>query len=211
MREGGTIVRAASRRCFVTRDNRCAFARVGSTVCASVVLIELIGCGGGGLEPAAERPAPVPPAQADAPALPTEIGPPSSAAPEQTGAPAPTTPAEVVPPSAPPTGGISREEDAMIPPGPPGEVLVARNGDLSVVSWKGTRDDRIRRYQVHRRCDPGDSDPVGFVPLHPDDERNRGEYRFEDRHRPRCEYTVAAVGASGRPGPRTVDILPPGP
>ena len=100
---------------------------------------------------------------------------------------------------------------AMIPPGPPGTVLVTRDGDLSVVSWKGTRDDRIRGYQVYRRCGSGGWDPLGFVPLHADDERNRGEYRFEDRYREHCEYTVAAVGASGRPGPRTVDILPPGP
>jgi hypothetical protein len=104
--------------------------------------------------------------------------------------------------------GITAEQDAGIPPGPPGLVSISTADGKIIVAWMGTRDDRIRGYEVYRRCAPGDWETIGFVPIREDDERNRGEYRFAERVRDGCEYTVSAVGADGRPGPRTVDILP---
>ena len=55
-------------------------------------------------------------------------------------------------------------------------------------------------------CGSGDWERIGFVALRTDDERNRGTYVHEDVSDARCEYTVAAVDADGKPGPKTVDI-----
>ena len=102
--------------------------------------------------------------------------------------------------------GITAEADAQIPPGPPGSVSVMRRGQVHVVEWKGTRDDTIQGYEVYRKCPLGEWVKVGSVKLHPDDERNRGTYRFQLDFSADCEYTVAAVNPDGKPGPKSTDI-----
>ena len=101
---------------------------------------------------------------------------------------------------------ITAEQDAQIPPGPPGSVSVSRSGQVHVVEWKGTRDDTIQGYEVYKRRPPGKWVKIGRVKLRRDDERNRGTYRFEAKFNADCEYTVAAVGPDGKPGPKSADI-----
>jgi hypothetical protein len=114
-------------------------------------------------------------------------------------------PAGVTPPRDP--GGITAEEDAAIPPGPPGIVLVSHYPELlHHIEWQGTRDDTIRGYQVYRSCPGRDWEEIGFVKLRGDDERNRATYVFEDRFDSVCDYTVAAVDHRGNPGPKSVEI-----
>jgi hypothetical protein len=120
--------------------------------------------------------------------------------------PAPDEPATSQPSTSSPRVGISAEEDATIPPGPPGTVNVSHRDGVHVVDWKGTRDDTIVGYEVYRRCGSGDWNSVGSVALRPDDGRNRGTYVLEDEFKIRCEYTVAAVNAAGKPGPKSIDI-----
>ena len=108
--------------------------------------------------------------------------------------------------SPPAPGGITREEDQRIPPGPPGTVHVSHNDSLHTVTWVGTRDDTILGYQVYRRCLPEGWLAVGSLGLLPGDERNQGEYSLQDTDARKCEYTVAAIGRDGKPGPMTVEI-----
>ncbi len=126
-----------------------------------------------------------------------DISPPATAA--ASPSPSPAT-------SAAPAG-ISAEEDARIPPGPPGTVNVTQNGRRHVVEWRGTGDDTITGYQVYSRSTNREVwNTIGFVKLRADDTRNRGTYRFEKDVEPGCEYAVAAVGLAGKPGPKNVDI-----
>jgi hypothetical protein len=107
----------------------------------------------------------------------------------------------------PPAGGITAEEDAEIVPGPPGTVLVSHHPEsLHRIEWQGTRDDTIRGYQVYRSCSDSEWEPIEFVKLRDDDERNRKTYVFEERFDAVCDYTVAAVDRRGSPGPRSTDI-----
>ena len=111
------------------------------------------------------------------------------------------------PADAPPSvGGITADEDALIPAGPPGLVVVSQRDDAHVVQWQGTRDDTILGYQVYRRCLPGEWTKIAFVEIHDGDNRNKGTYVFEDEFDADCEYTVAAVGRDGNPGQMSVDI-----
>jgi hypothetical protein len=108
---------------------------------------------------------------------------------------------------APPAGGITAEEDAGIPAGPPGRVLVSHHpGSLHRIEWQGTLDDTIRGYQIYRRCPNGEWEEIAYLPLHDDDERNRAVYLFEDRFDVVCDYTVAAVDHLGNAGPKSADI-----
>ena len=101
---------------------------------------------------------------------------------------------------------MTREQHDANPPGPPGRVVHARRDGVQVVEWDGTRDDTIAGYRVYRRRAGAAWTDAGFVPLHPDDPRNRGRYRFEDRAEEDLEYTIAAVDAAGRAGPKTAEI-----
>lgn len=108
---------------------------------------------------------------------------------------------------SPPPAGISAEENALIPPGPPGTVRVTLQGQKHLVEWQGTRDDTIRGYQVYSKStNQGDWKMIGFIKLREDDARNRGSYRFEKDVEPGCEYAVAAVGLGGKAGPKNVEI-----
>lgn len=127
------------------------------------------------------------------------------------GSPPDSTAGSTLPSSSIPTpaasAGISAEENARIPPGPPGTVIVTQQGRQHVVEWQGTRDDTITGYQVYVRSTNQEVwKPVGLVRLRSDDSRNRGTYRFEKDAEPGCEYAVAAVGLSGKPGPKNVEI-----
>ena len=102
--------------------------------------------------------------------------------------------------------GITKEEDEHIVSGPPGFVKVQNHGELHAISWQGTRDDTILGYQVYRRCQQEPWQPIGFVKLREDDPRNSGTYLYNDHFPENCEYTVAAVGPGGKPGPKSVDI-----
>lgn len=114
-------------------------------------------------------------------------------------------PAGITPPPDP--DGITAEEDAAIPPGPPGKVLVSHQPRLlHRIEWRGTQDDTIRGYQIYRRCPDGEWEEIAFVKLRDDDERNRATYVFEDRFDGVCDYTVAAVDQRGNPGPKSVEI-----
>lgn len=102
--------------------------------------------------------------------------------------------------------GITIEEDEQIVSGPPGSVSVKHDGELHEIRWIGTRDDTILGYQIYRRCQQENWKSIGFVKLHVDDPRNAGPYIFKDHFTGNCEYTVAAVGPDGTPGPKSVDI-----
>jgi len=86
--------------------------------------------------------------------------------------PAPDEQATSQPSTPVPPAGITLEQDALIPPGPPGTVNVSHRDDVHVVEWKGTRDDTIVGYEVYRMCGSGDWERIGFVALRTDDERN---------------------------------------
>lgn len=107
---------------------------------------------------------------------------------------------------SPTAGGITLEDDRQIPPGPPGTVHVSHHDSLHTVTWAGTRDDTILGYQVYRRCPHEGWQAVGSLGLLAGDERNQGAYSFQDTFVLRCEYTVAAIGRDGKPGPMTVEI-----
>ena len=106
----------------------------------------------------------------------------------------------------PTVAGITFEEDARIPSGPPGSISISRHGPSRVVEWKGTRDDTVLGYEVYRSCSQGEWVKLGFVPLSASDERNAGLYRYEDSFSGECKYSVAAVGSNGKPGPRGVPM-----
>jgi hypothetical protein len=108
--------------------------------------------------------------------------------------------------SASSAGGLTTEEDAMIPPGPPGIVSVSRENGLSTVRWEGTRDDTVSAYEVYRRCGAGPWTSVARVPVR--NPRNEGPHDWEDRIDATCEYAVAAVDADGRVGPRSDEASP---
>ena len=119
----------------------------------------------------------------------------------------PPTPVTAQPPSASPSlEGLSLDEQAHNLPGPPGNVIVAHRDGLHRVEWDGTRDDTIGGYEVHRRCSGMTWEKLAFVAVRDDDPRNRGRYRFEERHDAVCEYTVAAVTPTGTRGPMTIEI-----
>ena len=105
-----------------------------------------------------------------------------------------------------PQPGITIEEDKQIVSGPPGSVEIKHDGELHEIRWLGTRDDTILGYQVYRRCPHEPWKSLGFVELRDDDPRNAGPYIFKDHFPGNCEYTVAAVGPDGMPGPKSVDI-----
>ena len=102
--------------------------------------------------------------------------------------------------------GITFEEDARIPSGPPGSISISRDGPSSVVEWKGTRDDTVLGYEVYRSCSQGEWVKLGFVRLSTSDERNTGLYRHGDSFSGECKYSVAAVGSDGKPGPRSMSV-----
>lgn len=102
--------------------------------------------------------------------------------------------------------GITIEEDEKIVPGPPGFVKITHHGELHEIHWQGTRDDTILGYQIYRRCPREPWQRIGFVALRKDDPRNAGLYKFKDHFSGNCDYTVAAVGPNGQPGPKSVDI-----
>jgi len=102
--------------------------------------------------------------------------------------------------------GITIEEDAKNVSGPPGSVEIEHDGVMHEIRWRGTRDDTILGYQVYRRCQHEPWQGIGFIHLHKDDARNVGIYIFKDHYPENCEYTVAAVGPDGKPGPMSVDI-----
>ena len=99
--------------------------------------------------------------------------------------------------------GITAEEDALIPPGRPGTVSTSRQAEKCLVEWVGTGDDTILGYVVYRRRPGEEWEEIGRTPLHPNDERNRGVYLFEDDGASEWEYAVAAIAANGMPGPRS--------
>jgi len=103
-------------------------------------------------------------------------------------------------------GGITSEEDALIPPGPPVKVRVSPRASLHTVTWVGTRDDQIIGYQVYRRCANEEWQAIASLGLLPGDDRNQGAYSIEDSFTRKCEYTVAAIGRDGKRGPKTADV-----
>jgi hypothetical protein len=103
-------------------------------------------------------------------------------------------------------GGLTAEEDAMIPPGPPGTVSVSRENGFYVVQWEGTRDDTVIAYAVYRRCGAESWTPIARVPVR--NPRNEGPHDWKDRMDASCEYAVAAVDANGREGPRSDEASP---
>lgn len=105
-----------------------------------------------------------------------------------------------------PEPGITIEEDARNVSGPPGSVKIKHDGVMHEIIWQGTRDDTILGYQVYRRCQHEPWQGIGFIRLREDDPRNAGVYTFKDHYSENCEYTVAAVGPDGKPGPMSVDI-----
>lgn len=102
--------------------------------------------------------------------------------------------------------GSTREAQDLNPPGPPGTIRVERREGKSVLAWNGTRDDTIQGYQVYKRVGGGAWQTAAFVKLHADDPQNRATYSYSERCEETCEFTVAAVDAQGRPGPKTSEI-----
>ncbi len=98
----------------------------------------------------------------------------------------------------PPSTGISVEEDALIRPGPPGNIWISNDGGKTVIHWQGTRNDRVKNYVVYRKGD-ADWQVIGRVPSFGD---NSSVYVFSETTITGFTYAVSAVSTRGVEGPK---------
>lgn len=107
-----------------------------------------------------------------------------------------TTESEVIAP--PEENGISREEDSQLTPSHPTQVTARAITGAVVLTWLGTGDDRIKRYQVYRKV-AGDEDWQLIAKVKATED-NRGWYEFRDAAAERgitYIYGVSAVDTYG--------------
>jgi len=111
--------------------------------------------------------------------------------------PVPTT-TETAGPIPAAEGGISEEQDRLIPPGPPSGVQTVLRAGVVEVRWQGTGSDIITHYIIYRRASDLQAwDSIGEAPARDD---NRGAYVYQVRAGEEAaplHYAVAAVDRYG--------------
>lgn len=96
-------------------------------------------------------------------------------------------------------GGITIEQDSLIPPIPPGQVRAILFESFVELRWQGTGSDIDDQYIVYRRLSNSDYwEEISIVPVK---DSNRGEYVFHDdtiESGISYEYAIAALNHYGK-------------
>jgi len=96
-------------------------------------------------------------------------------------------------------GGITIEQDSLIPPIPPSQVRAILFEGFVELRWQGTGSDIDVQYNIYRRLSNSDYwEEISIVPVK---DSNRGEYVFHDdtiESGISYEYAIAALNHYGK-------------
>src|SRR3989344_9224491 len=95
---------------------------------------------------------------------------------------------------------LTNEQNAIIAPGPPGNLWFSIESGNKIINWQGTRNDTISYYTIYSRCD-NESSPkkIGQVKSIGD---NSEMYSYTIKNDLGCDYSISATSLYGTEGPK---------
>jgi hypothetical protein len=104
-----------------------------------------------------------------------------------------------------PNAGISREDDAVILPSPPGNIIVYRQKDgSSIVEWQDIGLEIVRFYKIYRKCPSGNWKVVAKVSaVNP----TLSYYHYRISNGDGCLVAISVEDQHGNEGKKSETIL----
>ena len=93
---------------------------------------------------------------------------------------------------------LTNEQNAIIAPGPPGNLWFSIESGNKIINWQGTRDDTVSYYTIYGRCDKDSSlKKISQIKSIGD---NSGMYSFNIENDSGCDYSISATSFYGAEG-----------